>query len=123
MTSSRSKELAILLASVGCLATGWHSHAQDTDHSSLSMMLARAWRPELQTTDAYQGIDKSFMDIGRLATSGHFRAAEAMLAQIDQANAVPKYKLLCALFRKELWNLKYTVQGGGGQFTRGDLEL
>ncbi|MGB6688320.1 MAG: CHAT domain-containing protein [Terracidiphilus sp.] len=46
-----------------------------------------------------------------------------MLGQIDQTNAAPKYKLLAALFRKELWNLQYTVQGGGGQLSRGDLEL
>lgn len=123
MTPLRSKSLAILLAAICCLATGRRVLGQDADHISLSTMLARAWRPELQTNDAYQGIEKSFMDVAKLATSGHFRAADATLAQIDQTNAAPRYKVLSALFRKELWNLQYTVQGGGGQFSRGDLEL
>jgi CHAT domain-containing protein len=68
-------------------------------------------------------MEKSFMDVARMALSGHFKDADAALAHIDQVNSETRYKLLVALFRKELWNLQYTVQGGGGQFSRGDLEL
>src|SRR6516225_7060787 len=123
MVFSRSKTLAVLLMSLCCLATGWCAPGQDLKHMSLSTMLARAWRPELWTGDPYSGMEKSFMDVARMALSGHFKDADAALAHIDQVNSETRYKLLVALFRKELWNLQYTVQGGGGQFSRGDLEL
>lgn len=116
--------LSAVVALVCIFATDSLRAQSETGLPSISSVLAKCWQPQYLDPGTWNDpLANRLCHVASVALSGHFSDANRELREIRSADKSHRTSVLALLFEKQIADRQYSVEGGGGQYGRGDLQF